>query len=274
MWYTGYGKWAGTSDSCNTGTCYGGVGLAVSEDGVSWIKYPGNPLMKSNETDTDGISYPYVIRDHVTYRMWYSDLKCAACSGISIFFSTIRHATSTDGIHWVKDTSPVLKSGSYQKSWDDAGVYSPTVIYNGSAYWMWYSAYNTNSVNGLFGVATMTIGYATSKDGLSWTKSEDNPILGLGPPGSWDGSQHADLQDTVLVNNTVLLYYSANSAKTKSIQGSQGDPYDFKIGLATSPQGFAIPELPFSSGLILATLIGAVVVVVRKIQVQTSGPER
>ena len=42
---------------------------------------------------------------------------------------------------------------------------------------MWY---------GGSGASSEVIGYATSPDGLSWSKYVGNPVLGAGLPGSWD----------------------------------------------------------------------------------------
>jgi predicted GH43/DUF377 family glycosyl hydrolase len=52
----------------------GGLGYAVSEDGINWKKYPGNPVIPSNFISwTLGTPYdPAVIRNGNVLRMWYS----------------------------------------------------------------------------------------------------------------------------------------------------------------------------------------------------------
>ncbi|MFQ6673907.1 MAG: FlgD immunoglobulin-like domain containing protein, partial [Fidelibacterota bacterium] len=47
----------------------------------------------------------------------------------------------------------------------------------GTMYHMWYSGGD---------LLTKRIGYATSPDGVAWTKDTLNPILDVGPSGSWD----------------------------------------------------------------------------------------
>ena len=74
--------------------------------------------------------------------------------------------------NWVKyDGNPVLSPGA-PGSWDNYGVFWPTVIFDGTQYQMWYSGRTDGSVG--------HIGYATSPDGLTWMK-HPNPVLETGP---------------------------------------------------------------------------------------------
>ncbi|MBD3340004.1 MAG: T9SS type A sorting domain-containing protein [Candidatus Lokiarchaeota archaeon] len=62
MWYTGY-------DGYNMK-----IGKAVSADGINWIKHENNPILYpgiSNSWDEIDVSYPNVIYDNSTFKMWY-----------------------------------------------------------------------------------------------------------------------------------------------------------------------------------------------------------
>lgn len=48
----------------------------------------------------------------------------------------------------------------------------------GSTYRMWYSGGEQNEPN--------AIGYATSPDGLTWTKNETNPVFSPDPNSVWE----------------------------------------------------------------------------------------
>ncbi|MCW8811189.1 MAG: T9SS type A sorting domain-containing protein [Ignavibacteriaceae bacterium] len=85
---------------------------------------------------------------------------------------------------WTKynNGDPVLLAGSAGE-WDDNGFVGLSVIVDGTTYKMWYGAWNGT---------TFRIGYATSPDGINWTKyndpstpnppfAESDPVLNPGP---------------------------------------------------------------------------------------------
>lgn len=222
MWYSG----RSVKDASES------VGLAFSSDGVSWTKYQSNPVMTSDSNDL----YPYVIRVGNAYKMWYTE------GTFPILW--IDSAASIDGIHWTKNPEATLEPGAafgQPGSWDGSAIYSPAVIYNGSAYWMWYT--------GGSGVTNRaTVGYATSKDGISlksWIEAPDNPIVSQGSAGAWDSYNYVQYPDAVLVNNGVMLYYSAIQ------RAANGTYISEKIGLAQSPQGFSVAEFPIPAVTLL-----------------------
>lgn len=75
--------------------------------------------------------------------------------------------------------NPILSYGAIP-DWDWDGVIDPCVIYDTAAgiYKMWYLGWNDKDKRG--------IGYATSPDGINWTKYSGNPVLTNGPVGSYD----------------------------------------------------------------------------------------
>jgi predicted GH43/DUF377 family glycosyl hydrolase len=209
MWYTG-----------SNGITYpgGSVGFAVSTDGINWVKYAGNPVLTPSGNDQNYIATPYVISLKLTYNMWYSGK-----GGSSPNVNKILYATSFDGIHWSKWPSPVLTPSTDPMAWDSAGVYSPAVIWNGQIFGLWYSGINQTGL-------VPRIGFSTSPDGGSWTRSANNPILTPGPPDSWDSSG-VEQPSVVQAGGNYMMFYDGYS----SLQGQ-------RIGLALAPQGFAIAE--------------------------------
>ena len=89
----------------------------------------------------------------------------------------IGYASSSNGISWTKSTAnPILGPGP-AGTWDDYWVFSPEVLFDGTTYHMWYTGYD--------GTIRRT-GYATSTNRIAWTKYSENPVLDVGPTGSWD----------------------------------------------------------------------------------------
>ena len=113
------------------------IGYARSDNGVSWEKYPGNPVLNDGLGDVwdgDFVSQPCVLHNGTQYRMWY-----AGYDGTNM---RIGYATSDDGIVWNKhDSNPVLNLGT-SGSWDAMGVSSPTVVLENDNLRMWYTGYD------------------------------------------------------------------------------------------------------------------------------------
>ena len=151
------------------------IGYATSHDTIQWTVYGSDPLLTpgpSGSWDNLSVGAPNVLFIDGVYHMWYG--------GSDGSYTQIGHATSLDGITWEKDTlNPVLRVGSVG-SWDDKTVDGPAVLFDGDIYHMWYSGGKQNAWD-------WKTGYAYSYDGRNWIKySVDNPVLGLGEPGSWD----------------------------------------------------------------------------------------
>ena len=104
------------------------------------------------------------------YHMWYT--------GFNRQGSSIGDATSTDGRRWKRMSGrPVLVA---EMPWEKQCVMCPHVIWDErmGLFRMWYSAGERNEPN--------AIGYATSRDGLRWTKQRANPIFVSDPRHDWE----------------------------------------------------------------------------------------
>jgi hypothetical protein len=143
---------------------------ATSPDGSAWTKYSGNPVMYEGPPaswDAWGVSPKTVIFDGEIYRMWYAGFGQWPVRGIRIFY-----AESSDGITWTKHGAPILDSSAF--GWDSALVAAPVVIFDGTTYHMWYTGKDVWQGDFEDGSA---IGYASSPDGIAWTKFGGNPVV-------------------------------------------------------------------------------------------------
>ena len=174
MWYGGC-----TGDLCS-------IGYATSPDGLSWTRYPGNPVLSYVPgTWENTIGNPYVIKDGDVYRMWYAgNGPCCIQLG---------YATSPDGIQWARNDGPVLTPGY---GWDSYTISTPVVAREGASFTMWYSG----ASSGL----TFYMGRATSSDGRNWTRNPANPILS--PAFAWEGSRVHPAQVTINAGSYEMFY--------------------------------------------------------------------
>jgi len=111
------------------------TGVATSLDGVSWTKYPGNPVLLPGPSEWDNrhVWAGPVIIDDGCYKIWYTG------QGYSSPADRIGLATSTDGFTWSKcEGNPVLDVGQ-SGSWDSGTVYCSCLVRKGSSLLMWYN---------------------------------------------------------------------------------------------------------------------------------------
>ena len=142
---------------------------------INWKK-DVNPVLnpgESGEWDNQFVFSPYVLYDSATsiFKMWY-------CGGNGEFNGSIGYATSLDGINWEKyKDNPVMVPGA-SGEWDNGLIGTHCVLFTDETYHIWYAAGADQS--------KLQIGYATSPDGITWTKYANNPVLNVGPAGSWE----------------------------------------------------------------------------------------
>jgi predicted GH43/DUF377 family glycosyl hydrolase len=134
-WYTGISQFPYLASVC----------LASSADGVSWEKYPHNPVLGYNPyvaTDAFLVASPWVLHEEGVYKMWYNSKGFGDRTSPGEYH--IGYAESLDGIHWERcPILPVL--GPSGRGWDSQMVEYPAVANLGGQYYMWYSgdAYST-----------------------------------------------------------------------------------------------------------------------------------
>lgn len=185
----------------------------------TWTKYSNNPVLdlgQSGQWDDMNVWAPTVVYKDNTYMMWY-------CGGRNNQDIRIGLATSTDGTSWTRyGTNPVLNVGP--SGWDTFQVSRPSVLFNGSSYCMWYSGDNGNS-----------IGFATSIDGISWTKYSGNPVFSSGRYASvmFDGSIYKmwyegydyTIKYATSLDGISWTDYSSNPVLTHGLSGSWDGMY-------------------------------------------------
>jgi len=185
---------------------------------VNWTKHP-NPVLTSGPAgawDEEFAAFPSVLFDGSSYHMWYGNYN-----HVNQQFERIGYATSSGGITWQKNddptttippfaqSDPVLNPGA-SGTYDDVGVTDPCVLMINNIYHMWYGG-SDYPVNG------GTICYATSPDGVVWSKdSLNNPVLDVGLNGTWDDT-YVWAPCVVFDDSIYHLWYHASNGSITSI---------------------------------------------------------
>lgn len=243
-------RWLDTPAVLNDGTEYklyyygdslsaalSALGAATSPDGINWTRHSNNPILQRGELlDWDGfwLESPAVLYDSSTgvYSMWYTGVGYGPGFPSDLWVQ-IGYAYSSDGLTWIKDTlnNPVLTTDSLG-SWDDGWVSVPAVRKNGGIYEMWYVGASSSDWLADSTLDTSRVGYATSPDGITWTKYPGNPILtNFDPPvdtgGPWapdvlfDGTEYKMWYETVRGMAYATAPQSAIEEQDKSIYSSE-----------------------------------------------------
>ncbi len=187
--------------------------------GITWIKYPGNPLNLGS-----CVSWPWVVYDGQKFKMWYTNLTEAGD------VENICFADSPDGIDWTRH-GVVLDRGELG-SWDSACLMAAVVLYDETTYKMWYLGMGPTW-------GSLSVGYATSLDGMNWTKFGKNPVLVPGGNGGWDNWNICPM--SIIFNGThYIMWYGAQAVPDCNVA----------MGVATSVDGVNWTKYPANPVLV------------------------
>ena len=220
MWYSG------SSDGITPRT-----GRATSKDGIKWEKDSLNPVLQigsSSDWDKGAAFNPSVLATDSGYIMFYSGAKNLTSIPIH---GEIGCATSKDGRLWVKDSLNPILTFCPAPEWDSNYLDLPAVIFEDSTYKMWYNGAVSN-----FPSATSSIGFATSSDGINWTKYAQNPVLWSGSSSSWD-KNGVGLSEVIYDSGYYRMWYEGNI--TNFHNGYMGG-----LGYAVSEDGINWKKYP------------------------------
>jgi len=148
------------------------------------------------------------------------------------FTAAIYRGTSTDGADWTISPTPVLRTGP-SGSWDASTVFSPSVVWNGTGYMMYYvgdGAVNSST----YPANVRQIGVAFSSDGISWTKYAGNPVITHGP--AWYDSRFTRGPSVIFDDGMYKMWYYGTAQLNYNAAAS--------IDLATSSDGVHWTKYP------------------------------
>jgi sucrose-6-phosphate hydrolase SacC (GH32 family) len=197
-----------TSDAPNWGKI---ILRATAPDPTGpWTLDP-TPVLEAGQVgdwDYSGIAGGTVVSTGAGYILYYANEELQAYG----------MATSEDGITWVKYNDPLTTTSQFDASdpvftaaGPDLFLGSKVVRRHGEDGWEMF--YTGGSV--VDEKPKTAISYATSPDGIHWTRYANNPILDV-----LDAAHHHPVvQSVVVVDDTYYMYY--------------GEWYDWRVGVAT-----------------------------------------
>ncbi len=133
----------------------------TSSDGLQWAK----PTLVMENAYA-----PCVIKDGDKYRLWYSWINKHPWH--------TNHAESSDGTHWTISEKPCIVM---DQKWEVKDQVYPMVIKADGVWVMLYGCYWGDDKH-------TALGFAVSRDGLTWTKHADNPVFRPEPKHDWESN--------------------------------------------------------------------------------------
>ena len=176
------------------------IGRATaSAPGGPWIADATPALVPGPEGawDSAAIRNPAVVRQGDSWLMFYTGSQKDASGGMH---SAMGMATSRDGVAWEKLSEPVFV-GDPRLAWEEGSVAKTDVVWTGQRYLLLYAG-RTGGTRGL----------ATSPDGVTWDRVDDDPVL-----TGFDVPRPAIFSTSMLVDgDRIRLYVSNGGHRTTS----------------------------------------------------------
>lgn len=191
-----------------------GVADDATGSGEHWARLSSTPVLTPEPTAEppyDAVTRPSVVQTERGWRMWYSTVGQDHGAGTA----WIGSARSTDGLAWSNDGQPVLTP---KEGWEKRALQCPNVRYDDESglYQLWFSGGDEYEPD--------AVGYATSRDGVEWTRHQAEPVFA--PEAGWEDYKIGSFQ-VVRVDDWYYAFYNA----------FQRDPFVSRIGMARSRDG-------------------------------------
>jgi len=191
----------------------------TSSDGKNWSLNPSSAVFTKSagvaDWDRKSVETPSVVFFKNKYHLFYT----AYPTSLNIVTDyKIGHATSNDGISWIRDATyllaPTDPTGAVNLDFNKFAVAEPgAVVFNNKIY-VYFTAIGAD-----VGVGTtlQTIGVITSSDGSTWSSPVQvlKPEQTLYPRASYKGYS---TPDAVVINNKVHLFFDVAEDPFKQVK--------------------------------------------------------
>ncbi|HTR50170.1 MAG TPA: hypothetical protein VMJ10_05640 [Kofleriaceae bacterium] len=221
----------------------GSVGVSIyeatSSDGASWTltSAVGSPELAPGPSAFDQVSVetPSVVKLGATYHMFWT-----AVPDSDPTHYTVGHATSPDGVTWVKDAQPAIDRPSDPTQYGGLGVAEPAAVVFDNTIYLYYAAVrcrNGVTSSGCAGpspVVERAIALATSSDGVTFTPEPAPVLLQSASYPAADGYEGYSTPAALARGGGIELYYDVVHEEPTFRQVA--------LAYATSSDGLAFSE--------------------------------
>ena len=197
-----------------------GIGVARSEDGITWEQTDVNPLIRYNAIENSPGLMVVMVEDGL-WTMIFSELNESLLYQSRLWRATADNAEGP----WTLDSEPLLDFS--ERDWDRR-VVPRGLLKVDDEYRLYYIGMTRR-------YGSFQMGLATSTDGLNW-ELYDEPLLTVGEEGDFDALGVGVSNPIPTDDGYALLYVGYDiSPTTRFFSSDQTHILDF--GYATSPDG-------------------------------------
>lgn len=172
------------------------MGLAISTDGIKFVRYSKAPILHRNNDDYLGIGSMAILKEGSFFHMYYTSFnRWGKDSKDHKHYYNIKYACSNNGINWDRFNHVCIDF----KNKTEYSIGKPCVLRINEVYHMWYS------YRGSF----YKIGHAVSLDGRNWKRIDQEYSL-LPSETGWD-SEMVCYSHVFLVDDYLYMIYNGNN---------------------------------------------------------------
>ena len=159
------------------GLFYSSIGVAISRDGgETFNKHTNAPILGRDAMDKWAVMAPFVRFDNGHWTMWYaSGIRLYREGGQLRSFYDVKVALSNDGLVWRKTGTTAISLGE-----EDSNIARACVLHEPDGlYRAWYPYVRKS-------LGEYRIGYAESRNGLQFTRMDDEIQFDVLPASTWE----------------------------------------------------------------------------------------
>ncbi len=196
MYYSGWQRSVGVPYNNYTG-------LAISHDeGKTFQKHSQVPILDRNKNELFSATSPFVLRENDRWIMWYcSGTHWHQINGKMEHTYDIKVALSNDGISW--DQTGII---AIHQTDPFEAITKPTVVKLNGKYHMWFCYRGSKDFRD--GNESYKIGYASSSNGISWSREDGISGIEKSAQG-WDSTMIA-YPEILKVKDQYFMFYNGN----------------------------------------------------------------
>lgn len=179
---------------------------AVSEDGIRFIRDASNPVFRPTGDWNNGRAIDAEVIEDGNRLLLYFATRDPAGQIQMLGAATADRKSDFGRSAWKQlGDGPILRP---ELPWEKRCIEAPSVIRRNDAFIMFYAGSYNNE--------PQQIGVATSRDGISWTRIADTPLLSNGKPGEWNSSESGHPGIFADHDGRTFLFFQGNNDKGKT----------------------------------------------------------